>query len=299
MNHHADVFDPWDWDDVVNGVCLPVMNGIFKDGERAEVSLQWGLDHSWQERLSAPPKWFPVSDDRYDLWAEVTVNGESDWTCLWSLTPELGLVTREDVAAELASHMSDFVAESSFGWGEQRESRYELPRARTAARDVAAEPFPELPPVVSLIDFAGDPIEMTLLAYRWIVDGRLEMNSADRWVSGWPDDAAWCVMPTDLQLEYRRDGSTIIASVWGDSESPNNIREGTPLRTSLVCTDVLPSMDTCGNETNRFPLDDLCSGEKRLSVEVSFQVHGDLASSMGLEKYERTLGGLWVANVTA
>lgn len=98
----------------------PVVRGLLADDELTSLSLHWGRD-------GTPG----------DTWVRLTARGEvfedhltaPDWGLDVTSDPAGGplALDLEAVAGRLASDLEDWIAESGFGWGQQRQARYTLP----------------------------------------------------------------------------------------------------------------------------------------------------------------------------
>ena len=106
--------------EVSRRVVDPVVRGLLADDELTGLSVHWGRD-------GTPG----------DTWVRLTARGEVFEGYLTA--PDWGLDVTSDqtggplaldleaVARRLASNLEDWIAESGFGWGQQRQARYTLP----------------------------------------------------------------------------------------------------------------------------------------------------------------------------
>jgi hypothetical protein len=97
-------FHELDVGEVRRRVVDPVVAGLLRTDELDEVAVWW-----------QPP--LP------ELWFRVVARGEEFSSPIWS---EAG-TTIDEVAADVASRLEDWVCETRFAWGEQRLATYELP----------------------------------------------------------------------------------------------------------------------------------------------------------------------------
>ena len=89
--------------DVASKVVLPAMSAVFKDGEvtALELNLSDKMGGSVQLQLTA----------RGETFGDLVVQGHVEH------------MTDEEWSERLRSNLVDFVAESRFGWGENRDIR--------------------------------------------------------------------------------------------------------------------------------------------------------------------------------
>ena len=99
----------------------PVVRGLLADDELTSLSVHWGRDGT-----------------QGDAWVRLTARGEvfedyltaPDWGLADATSDQAGgplALDLEAVARRLASDLEDWIAESGFGWGQQRQARYTLP----------------------------------------------------------------------------------------------------------------------------------------------------------------------------
>ena len=89
--------------DVASAVVLPAMRAVFKDGEVSALELRLSDELDGSVVLSLTARGETFRD--YAVQGQVQPMSDAEW--------------RE----RLRSNLVDFVAESRFGWGENRESR--------------------------------------------------------------------------------------------------------------------------------------------------------------------------------
>lgn len=99
-----------------DAVAVPVVTSLLTARELEQLTVHHGVD-----------------GDEGDVWVRVVAAGEvfQDWLTspVWR-SLEAGAerpLTAEECAARLADHLEDWIAESRFGWGQQRSARYVLP----------------------------------------------------------------------------------------------------------------------------------------------------------------------------
>ncbi|WP_432512239.1 hypothetical protein [Kineococcus sp. SYSU DK001] len=101
-------------------VALPVVTSLLSDEELEQVTIHRGID-----------------GDPGDVWITVAAAGE-EFQDLLTTPPWHGgdpdgeqhsPLTAEDCAQRLADHLEDWIAESRFGWGQQRIAHYVLPQS--------------------------------------------------------------------------------------------------------------------------------------------------------------------------
>ena len=98
-------------------VVEPVVASLLTDDELEQVMVSWGVD-----------------GEPDDVWVRVAAAGEVFEDLLFSPSWRLGQpdgghasLTPRQCAERLADRLEDWIAESGFGWGQQRTARYVLP----------------------------------------------------------------------------------------------------------------------------------------------------------------------------
>ena len=287
-------FDPWDWEDVIKGVVLPVIRGTLPSDNEVSVELHWDRDSTPTEHSPPLQRHASHRDDQTDLYVVLACQGETEGFLLWSLIADINTATREGVAERLADQLRDWATEGEVAWGQRLSSSYAIaPRTSPTPPQMSAR-LPNLPPAVSLIDRSGDEVEMTMLAYRWILDGKFESNMTDPDQLKWPADAAECAMPTGIGFGEPLPGATVLAMTWDhDDNSPNGMPHGTPLQAAVVCSDLFASQPSCTSDQRRFDLaQEFATGDERLSVSVSVPIGRELAGTLNLAAHETEIGGV-------
>ncbi len=107
---HTDRLDLDDLDDFLHRVLIPVARSILteKEFEDAWVSLE-------------PDAFGPGTSV---VWARVLAAGEAWAHAIW--IPDQEDDTYVGLAERIADSLQDWIAESGFGWGQQRVARYRL-----------------------------------------------------------------------------------------------------------------------------------------------------------------------------
>jgi hypothetical protein len=107
---HQDRLNLDDLDDFLRRVLIPVARGILTDEEFEDA-------------------WVSLEPDSFDpgtsvVWARVNAAGEAWAQAIW--LPDQEDDTYVGLAERIADSLQDWIAESGFGWGQQRVARYHL-----------------------------------------------------------------------------------------------------------------------------------------------------------------------------
>lgn len=103
--------------DLRRTIAEPVVTSLLTDDELGSLSTHRG-----------------VGGETGEVWVRIVAGGEAflGFLPLWSdeeLDGEGALTGAQHSAEHLASNLEDWIAESGFGWGQQRTARYVLPPA--------------------------------------------------------------------------------------------------------------------------------------------------------------------------
>src|SRR4051794_5276408 len=94
---------------LLSEVVGPALRSVFKAGEVESVEVGW-------EETVALPDGTPSAPTALNV--HLVCKGERHTSSLWTIGMQA--YDREQLTEQLVTEFSDFVAESEFGWGEQR-----------------------------------------------------------------------------------------------------------------------------------------------------------------------------------
>ena len=101
--------DDFDVTAIIADVVAPALASVFRPGEVESVRVAWEESVRLPDGTQSAPRQLNV---------HLVVHGEQHSSNLWTLGNQV--YNCEELRAHLADEFSAFVAESTFGWGQQR-----------------------------------------------------------------------------------------------------------------------------------------------------------------------------------